>query len=138
MAGAPLILDRFMADYETRPWVWSWVDCCMALADLSIAYGTDDPAAGMRGSYASEDDYHALVRQRGGLLPFGERLVRVGWRETEAPSDGCAAVIGSPTEPTRQWGAIRYRGKWNVRMDVGWIAFTAGPLAIWEFRCLNS
>lgn len=133
MAGSKLILRRFMADYAFRPWVWSHVDCCMALADLSIAYGTDDPAAGLRGSYASEDDYHALVIRAEGLHPYGERLERVGWRLADAPSEGCVAVIGSRTEATRQWGAIRFEGKWNVRMDEGWVAFTARPLVIWEF-----
>lgn len=133
MAGSPLILGQFMADYAFRPWVWSHVDCCMALADLSIAYGTDDPAADIRGSYHSDDEYHALVTETGGLEPYGERLVRVGWRRSETPSEGCIAVIGSRTEATRQWGAIRFEGKWNVRMDEGWIAFTARPLMIWEF-----
>ncbi|MFI0844439.1 DUF6950 family protein [Mesorhizobium sp. IMUNJ 23232] len=133
MACSPLILGQFMADYAFRPWRWSHVDCCMAIAALSIAYGTDDPAADLHDTYSTEDECHAVMEAAGGLIPFGDRLVRVGWRVAETPSEGCVAVIGSLTSATRQWAAIRHEGKWKVRMDEGWIVFTARPLILWEF-----
>ncbi|MEQ1956020.1 hypothetical protein ABMA59_32150 [Mesorhizobium sp. CN2-181] len=133
-----MILPAFMADYEGRPWRWSFVDCCIAVADLSIAYGTDDPAADLRGTYATEDECHAVMEAAGGLIPFGDRLEGVGWRRADTPSEGCVAVIGSPTTVTRQWSAIRYRNGWKVRADAGWLPFMARPLAIWEYPCRNS
>ncbi|PSJ64511.1 DUF6950 family protein [Kumtagia ephedrae] len=137
MAAVPLIqgrqLDHWIEAYGAKPWAWSHVDCCMALADWSIALGSEDPAVDLRGSYADEPQCHAVMAAAGGLVPFGQRLVRVGWRRAEMPSEGCVAVIGSATEATRQWGAIRHEGKWKVRMDEGFVAFTAAPLAIWDF-----
>lgn len=121
-----------MAAHATRPWDWSHVDCCMAIADLSIAYGTDDPAADLRGSYGSEAECFAVMEAASGLPAFFDRLGRVGWRRVYTPSEGCVAAVGSPTVPTRQWGAVRHGQRWNVRLAHGWVPFTARPLVIWE------
>lgn len=128
------LIEAFLATQTDRPWAWgTGVDCCLTLADWSIARGTTDPAYDLRGMYHDETGARRIVAEHGGLIPiFAEMLPRVGWVEAEAPNEGDIAVIGSPFSIERQWGAIRHDGKWKVRMDVGFVPFIARPLAIWN------
>lgn len=59
---AALVQERMAA-----PFVWGQHDCCLWAADVVQAITGLDPAAALRGQYASERGALRLVRQLGGL-----------------------------------------------------------------------
>lgn len=65
--------ERLAALIEARreaPFAWGSHDCCLFAADAVLASTGRDPAAAVRGSYASEAEAEALMLGAGGLEAF--------------------------------------------------------------------
>jgi hypothetical protein len=126
-------LDRFFAANAALPWGWGTVDCAMVLADWAIASGHPDPFIDYRGAYRTEEGWKAIVTPRGGMLPLvSEVLSRTQIAPVAVAVRGVIAVIGSPSHPLRQWGAIHDGARWQVRLEQGFTAVTARPLSLWS------
>lgn len=133
MAGVEL--DAFIADHLTRPWQPGKVDCLLALADWCVWCGYPDPVAEFRGTYDCEAGFRAMIERARGVVPLvRDRAIFLGLMQTDEPTHGAIAVIGSRTNIQRQWGAI-YDAKaqgWRVRFVDAYPALKARPLAIWK------
>jgi hypothetical protein len=126
-------LDAFLAEKGALPWAWGTVDCCMVLADWSIANGREDLLARYRGAYDDAESCRRIVIERGGLLPLiSDQCAQIGLAAVEAPARGAIAVIGSRLHPLRQWGAIHDGDRWRVRTADGFASVTARPLGVWS------
>lgn len=134
---AELVAERlaaFVEDYRRRPWAPGIdVDCCLALAEWAMWLGHEDPAPHLRGAYADDEGFRAIIANAGGVVPIVERCAaKIGGKRIDAPRPGAIGVIGSPANMQRQWGAIFDGKHWLVRFrdDLG--PMTAATLAIWE------
>lgn len=113
------MLISFLADLARRPFRWGETDCALVLADWwQLNHGGPDPAAALRGSYASEDECTAVL-VRNGHLPRVVRLLArsVGARRTANPQPGDFAVV---RYEGRWWGAIMGpSGRWAIKCHDG-------------------
>lgn len=130
-------LAAFIAHHELMAQDWGKVDCCLVLADWGMWLGEADTAFDLRGTYSTDDGCKAVVEDAGGLVPLIQRCTdRAGWVRAERPVVGAIGVIGSTQRIGRQFGAIFDGKRWLVRMEQGFVAFNAKPIAIWWRECL--
>lgn len=66
-----MTLDQLIAASLRRPFAWGQMDCCLWAADAVLAATGRDLAAGLRGTYASEDEAAAVLERLGGLAAVG-------------------------------------------------------------------
>lgn len=100
-----------------------------------MARGYPDPAAHLRGTYATEEGFRAIIAAAGGVVPLVEGCAaRIGLKRASGPENGFIGVIGSRTDINRQFGGIwDADGKaWRVRCTRDYPLMRAHPLAIWE------
>lgn len=125
-------LDDFMAAHAALAWEWGTVDCSLVLADWAVANGHRDPGATLRGSYADELGWQAIVVKRGGLFPLvSDVCARAHFPIAAVPTRGVVGVIGAPHSALRQWGAIHDGETWLVRNPDGFSPMTARILGMW-------
>ena len=119
---------------DGKPFVWGERDCSLVLADWLVLNGYPDPAIDLRGTYADEDGCKAVLDGQGGVLGVvGNCAARAGLSPAHEPRCGAVAVIGSPTNPARQWGAIYSGTGWMVFWRDGWTNFaSARCLKMWD------
>jgi len=130
------MLEQFLEDYGAMPWSPGEVDCTLMLADWWIACGRVDAAAGIRGAYADEAGYQAIIARYGSLSGLIDACApKAGGRRTDDLQAGCIGVIGSRTDVTKQFGAIFDGSRWRLRNADGVRAIAARPLAIWDLTC---
>lgn len=73
--GAARRLRALVQARHAQPFAWGVRDCCLWAADAVLAVTGQDPAAGLRGTYASARQAVRIVRQGGGLQHLvGSRL----------------------------------------------------------------
>lgn len=129
-------LEDFCNRTNGSPLIWGQSDCSLLIADWAIDNGHDDPAADLRGAYDTETACRAVLEARGGLVAVvGECAARIGLRQLHEPEFGAVAVIGSASNPERQWAAIwngrRWLVKWGDEASARWAPFAASSLGIW-------
>lgn len=130
--------EAFIDETNLTPHVWGVSDCSLMVADWALANGHPDPAADLRGTYATEAECRALLAARGGLAAVVEDCARrAGVEPVYEPEFGCVAVIGAPSRPERQWCAIWNGHNWMVRWLATdgrplWAPFSARPLGMWR------
>jgi hypothetical protein len=133
---AELVADRlalFLDAQQARPWDPGTVDCCLFLADWAMWLGHPDPAAHLRGTYSDEAGFESIIREAGGVAPVVAGCVaNINGQPLASPHVGAIGVIGSPTNISRQWGAIFDGTHWLVRSRAGVGPLSAKPLAVWE------
>jgi hypothetical protein len=130
-------LAEFVSHHEPLDQEWGKVDCCLALADWGMWLGEEDTATDLRGTYSTEEGCKSVVMLAGGLVPLVQRCAdRAGWVRIERPVTGAIGVIGATQRVGRQFGAIFDGTRWLVRMEKGFVAFNAKPIAIWWRECL--
>ncbi|MBC7148075.1 MAG: hypothetical protein H5U22_01745 [Rhizobium sp.] len=123
----------FIAAERDKPWAPGSVDCCMVLASWAMWLGHPDPVAEYRGAYSDEAGLNALIDGRGGVLPFvADAVARIGGTRLERARCGAVGVLGSKSNPRRQFGAIHDGKSWRVRMINDYGAMCAAPLAVWD------
>lgn len=126
-------LSDFFRAHERKPWQPGQVDCCLFVADWALWLGRSDPAEGWRGSYDTEDGFRAIINAAGGLVPLFEGCAaKVRAKRVQCAAAGDVAVIGSPNNIGKQFGAIFDGTLWNIRFKHNVGPLTSRPLAIWR------
>lgn len=117
-------LTAYLRAQAARPFAWGEADCVTFIADWVLARAGIDPAAAVRGRYASESEgarYHAGF---GGLArPVGRALRLAGLAMTREPGPGDVAVVAFGG---RLACAIRTGRGFALRMDDGLAMVPAG------------
>lgn len=106
------------------PWEWGVCDCTMWVADWVLSQSGIDPAAALRGSYATEDEAMALTA--GGLVAVVDAQAVLD--RTDAPRPGDVGVI---TVSGREVAAILTENGWAFRQIDGVGVIHTEPSAAW-------
>lgn len=69
-------LAALMAQRRRAPFAWGVHDCCLFAADAVLAVTGHDPAADLRGTYATQDEAQAVLAAVGGVA--GVAIQRAG------------------------------------------------------------
>lgn len=128
------VLAAFLAFDEAREWTpGGTVDCCLALAEWAIWLGYLDPVAEFRGAYEpGQGQLDMLARHGGAVELIRSQALKIGATLVSEPEVGCIGVVGSRTNPMRQFGTIRDASGWITRTPTGWHAISAQALEIWK------
>lgn len=127
------IVSAFISAEKQKPWQPGHVDCCMVLANWAMWLGHADPAPHLRGHYHDEDGFRAIIAAHGGVVPLVASCVaNLGGKRVQRPFCGAIGVLGSKTNPDRQFGAIHDGTSWRVRMINDYGTMCATPLAVWD------
>lgn len=117
-------LDQLVCTRRTAPYTWGQFDCCTLVADVIEAITGFDHMAGIRGTYASEQEAYALIERHGGLVAIlTNRLGKplpVGLAQT-----GDVGISGTAT-------VFLGGGVWHGQAEMGLVMVQA-PSVIW--RC---
>lgn len=106
------------------PWEWGVCDCTMWVADWVLSQTGIDPAAALRGTYATEAEAEALVAgDLAGVVDAQGVLTR-----TDAPRPGDVGVI---TVSGREVAAILTENGWAFRQFDGIGVIRTDPAAAW-------
>jgi hypothetical protein len=117
------MLVSFLADLARRPFRWGACDCSLIIADWWRLNHGVDPAAHLRGTYASEAECDALLSREGGRLALVAKLAgSVGAVPTDDPQPGDFGVVAGGTL-TDMPAIMAPDGKWAVKSVRGLIAF---------------
>jgi hypothetical protein len=118
-----------------RPGLW---DCGTFTCGWAIAHGWPDPLARWRGTYASDDEVHALADSFGGLTAlFAAGFGSAGVPPVSAPFvDGDVGVVVLPTTAGSELaGGICVGGRWAFAGERGLVVLSVNPdrvLAAWR------
>ncbi len=131
------LFEDFVRQTHRQPFVWGVSDCSLMVADWCVMNGHPDPAAELRGKYSTEEECRALLEPAGGLSEVVRACAQMaGLKALHEPEFGCVAVIGSRSNPTRQWSAIwngrRWAVRWHARGETNWTPFVAPVLGMWR------
>jgi hypothetical protein len=104
-------LSAFLRHQAQTPHEYGFCDCALVLADWWFVRTGIDPAAHLRGTYSTEDECNAVVRDQGGLLRLVSDLARsVGALPTKMLAPGAIAVVryrgmrfGGIRTPSDRW-----------------------------------
>ena len=112
-------LSAFLASTARTPFAWGQDDCCLFLANWAIALGYPDPAAHLRGRYATEIGCARVLTREGGISAVvADCARRAGLVVTDAPRLGDVGVVEAPTaNGVRAAGAICLGQRWATRGD---------------------
>lgn len=125
-------LEAFLKDMARRPFVWGEHDCSLILADWWLAnHGGEDPAAELRGTYANEEECHALLDDHGGLLGMVRDMAfDVGALPREGnPEPGDFGVMEAAG--TRFGVICTPTGRWATKALTGITVTSREPLMVW-------
>jgi hypothetical protein len=118
-----LRLERLAAERRAMGFAWGVNDCCMWAADVVLAVTGVDPAADLRGSYATEAQALAVIEQAGGLRALAAARLGpevpvlaaqtgdVGLVEQPSGVLALAACLGG------SWQAVGPEGLWAVPLS---------------------
>nr|WP_255608071.1 hypothetical protein [Ancylobacter sp. Lp-2] len=126
----PADLPAFLIHAQRQPFVLGQFDCSLVIADWWLANHGVDPAADIRGTYSSQAECNALLRQHGGLPRLIARMARrVGAVRTADPQPGDFAIIRAPTlwaaairTPTCRWAVKEGDGLTAIRSPLRVVA----------------
>jgi hypothetical protein len=114
-------------DCKTFPATW-----------MQYAIGID-PAAGLRGTYSTKAEAHAILKAAGGSLAFMDgKLAPHGCWRVDAPQDGDIGLVrmmaGENYDDVMltEVGAIRFGPSWASIAPRGVVACRAEAIAIWR------
>lgn len=128
------LLAGFIAFDGGRPWSpGQTVDCCLSLAEWAMWLGYSDPVADFRGTYQIGQGQIDMLAVHGGALSLVRRQARaIGAAPLLTPELGCIGVVGSASNPCRQFGVIHDGEGWLTRTPTGWHGIAARALEIWK------
>lgn len=135
VSDRPGRMADFLAAAAGDPFVYGKTDCALLPADWCLSESGIDPAASIRGKYATEAEWRALANAEGGLLSLWSRLgCESGLERIDAPSLGDIGLVTLPGHGI--FGAIKGRGNlWMVKLDRGIVGGDFEMLAVWEVPC---
>lgn len=106
------------------PWEWGVCDCTMWVADWVLSQAGIDPAAALRGTYATEEEAMALTAS--GLVAVVDAQAALD--RTDAPRPGDVGVI---TVSGNEVAAILSDNGWAFRQFDGIGVIRTDPAAAW-------
>ena len=119
-------LARLLAQRERAPFAWGVHDCCLWAADAVLAQVGVDPAADLRGRYASALQAQRVIAATGGSL---EAVARAALgRPLRHPMLACAGDVGLVMGPVV--GQAGDRAALAVCLGVWWALPAAHGLAL--------
>ena len=130
-----LALTLYVEELAAARWAWGECDCTLAVASWIERLHGIDPAKLFRGTYHTAEEARALVKRKGGFMPWiGMLLDRMGLERTQAPETGDVGIIIAPqafraTMPVV--GAIM-----AIRRDHLWIAKAAHGIVGQPFEAI--
>lgn len=108
-------LDALVSTHLQTPFAWGRHDCCLWGADVVAAVAGVDPAASLRGTYASEANARALLAERGGLAA----LVTAELGQPVAPALARPGDLGLVDADGAQTLAVCLGARWAAPGLVG-------------------
>lgn len=128
-----MVLRSFLSDAGKTPFAWGVHDCCLIIADWWLAVHGVDPAADIRGTYATKEECHALLDREGGMRALIERYATaVGAERVSTPKAGDFGLVTLATGG--EVAAIMASdGKWAAKSERGLVAFRHASIeAAWS------
>lgn len=129
-----MLLQDFLRSLAREPFVWGENDCALTIANWWREVHGEDPAAHLRGTYATQEECQRVLRREGGLPRIVQRIAAsVGAPRTISPKPGDAAVI---RHGTYHFGVILSPSMRWIGKDVDGVAAIAAdqikPVAMWS------
>jgi hypothetical protein len=115
MESRPALVSYLRAA-ASQPFAWGALDCSLFMAGWVLARTGIDPAAALRGRYATERGALRLARRLGGMEAVARRqMAAAGFATTCAPVPGDVGIIAHPhIGPTCA-----------ILSEIGWLTKTA-------------
>lgn len=128
-------LAEFLSEAAGQPFVSGRFDCALMPADWCLSECGIDPAASVRGHYASEAEWQALADAEGGLLSLWARLgCESGLKRVTTAVLGDIGLVTLPGHGI--YGAIKGNvRRWLVKLDSGLVGGNFQMLAVWKVPC---
>lgn len=98
-------LSRFLNRAAETDFVWGYFDCLLLLADWIKEQRGVDPAADLRGTYATMTGAAKIVRNAGGMVKLVEgRVKAAGLRRAKSGARGDIAIVSVGGEGGENFG----------------------------------
>lgn len=122
-ADWPERLAALLAERRLQPFAWGVHDCCLFAADAVQTQTGKDPAASLRGSYATAAEAARLLASRGGLRAIAQEMLG---RPLPLPSlAGRGDVACVQIEGRETMAVVVDGGRWAAPGEAGLVF---GPL----------
>lgn len=127
-------LAAFLERAARTPFDYGTFDCCLMPADWIWLKRGVDPAADLRGRYATAIGCARVLAREGGVLAvFARCVASVGLEPTTAPLEGDVGVVDAETSKGREAvGAICTGPRWAILGRPGLIVAPFVPLTAWR------
>jgi len=131
-------LTEFLIRESGRPFEWGKNDCSLLLANWWLHVHGVDPAAWLRGTYATSEQKDAVLVANHGLQRLVTRIARsAGSCRTVTPTIGDFGLIAHGGRPYGAIciGRVGARACWAVRSETG-VTFLTNPriLRAWSIN----
>ena len=124
-------LAALFAARQAEPFAWGRFDCCLFAADAVLAVTGHDPAAELRGTYATEQEAAHVLRRVGGVA--GVAIRRAG--PVVVPQLAQPGDVGlSMLDPERPSLAVWGGGAWHAAGTIG-LAHVPAEAVVRAWRC---
>jgi hypothetical protein len=123
-------LATFWRDQSAIPFAWGRADCALVVADWWQHVHGADPAASLRGTYATHADCHTVLVRAGGLVQLVAKLADgVGAHSVVNPEVG---AFGVASVKGKLFAGIQGVERWGVKAPDGMMFVSdARPVALW-------
>lgn len=131
-------LGAFLDRAAATPFAWGVHDCALLLADWAQVLTGVDPAAHLRGRYATRRGCARVLQRGGGIVAVvGDCAARAGFDPVapECIGAGDVGVVQVVTADGAAWtGAVALDGhRWAVASERGLVIGPAPVAAAWSF-----
>lgn len=125
-------LKAFLRLAAAQPFQFGEWDCAMTIANWVRQVTGEDPAAELRGTYQSDEEWKAIVEREGGFLALVDALAfGAGMKRVAVPNEGDIGIIHIPGYG--EAGAIRVVRGWAAKLSTGLTSGPARLIAAWTF-----
>lgn len=122
-------LRAFLAEGAATPFVWGQTDCSMWCASWIKAVHGVDPAASLRGTYATAEECAALIERHGGFVELVAGILKpLQLKPAVTVSPGDVAVVQTPIGPTMMISAGL---SWAWKSEGGVFFSRRDPIQVW-------
>jgi hypothetical protein len=127
----PERLAALFAARQGQPFAWGAHDCCLFAADAVLAVTGHDPAADLRGTYATAAEAARVLGQFGGVAGVAiARAGRVVPASLAQPGDGGLSHHDAARPALAVWGG----GAWHAAGPVG-VVVVPPEAVVRAWRC---
>ena len=132
-------LGAFLDSAAAEPFAWGRHDCALLLADWALALTGVDPAAHLRGRYATARACARLLKRAGGLLAVvADCAARAGFDPVapecaRAGDVGVVQVFAAGAAPVWTGGLAVDDHRWAIVSERGLVIGPAPVAAAWSY-----